>query len=66
MVFAIGAWPNVANGTTSVSAAPFPPQELSRNKRYVFALPPRYNYDFSIGWEEVEKIMKSKPLRAFD
>ena len=66
MVFAIDAWPNVANGTTSVSAAPFPPQELSRNKRYVFALPPRYNYDFSIGWEEVEKIMKSKPLRAFD
>lgn len=66
MVFAIDAWPKVANGTTNVSAAPFPPQELSRNKRYVFALPPRYNYDFSTGWEEVEKIMKSKPLRAFD
>jgi hypothetical protein len=66
MVFAGDAWPKVADGSMSVSAAPFPPQELGRNKKYVFALPPRYNYDFSTGYEEVDKIMKSKPLRGFD
>lgn len=66
MVFAAGQWPKVADETISVSAAPFPPQELGRNKRYVFALPARYNYDFSTGYEEVDKIMGSKPLQGFE
>ena len=66
MVFAAEQWPKVADETVSVSAAPFPPHELGRNKRYVFALPARYNYDFSMGYEEVDKIMGSKPLRGFD
>lgn len=66
MVFAIEEWPKVKDGRVSVSAAPFAPWELGRNKKYVFALPARYNYDFSTGWEEVDKIMKDKPLQGFD
>ena len=38
-----------------VSAAPFGPGEIGRNSRYVFALPPRYDYAFPTGYEEVEK-----------
>jgi hypothetical protein len=37
---------------------------LGRNNRYVFALPARYNFAFPEGYEEVEKILESKPLEA--
>ena len=50
----------------SVSAAPIPPSELGRNNKYVFALPARYNYSFPIGYEEVDKILKENPLKAFN
>ena len=43
-------------------AAPINPSELGRNKRYVFALPPRYNFAFPTGYEEVEEILEGKPL----
>jgi len=64
-VFTRTQWPSIQDGTRSVSAAPFPPSELGRNAKYVFALPARYNYDFSLGYEEVEKILKGNPLHAF-
>ncbi len=48
-----------------VSAAPIGPSELGRNPRYVFALPPRYNFAFEDGYQEVEEIMKTKPLHPF-
>jgi hypothetical protein len=54
----------IKHGTHNVSAAPFPPTELGRNKRYVFALPPRYDYAFLDGYLEVEEIMRGKPLKA--
>ena len=41
------------------------PSELGRNTRYVFGLPFRYNYSFPIGYEEVEKILESKPFQTF-
>lgn len=49
----------------SVSAAPIPPSEIGRNSKYVFAIPPRYNYAFPVGWEEVDKIVQNKSLWAF-
>ena len=45
------------------TAAPFGPTERGRNSLYVFATGPRYNYDFSIGYENVENIIKT--LKAF-
>jgi hypothetical protein len=63
MVFTIKQWRELGNSFT-VSAAPFPPGELGRNKKYVFALPARYNYDFLDGYEEVGKILMGKPLHA--
>ncbi len=48
-----------------VSAAPIPPSELGKNGKYVFALPARYNYAYLPGWEEVQRIIDTKPLTAF-
>jgi hypothetical protein len=65
MVFTPQQWRMIQQGTLNVSAAPFPPSELGRNRQFVFALPPRYDYAFPEGYLEVEKIMRGKPLKAF-
>jgi hypothetical protein len=65
MVFTLAEWSAVSSGTMAVSAAPFPPSELGRNARYVFALPARYNYAFPQDWQEVQDIIQSNPLHAF-
>jgi hypothetical protein len=65
MVFTLSQWNALQQLKFLVSAAPVLPTELGRNARYVFALPARYNYAFTTGWEEVEKILESKPLQAF-
>ena len=57
MVFTRKQWRDVQSEKLVVSAAPFPPGELGRNKRFVFAVPPRWDYDLSEGWEEAEKII---------
>jgi len=65
MIFTLDQWELVQEENISLGAAPIPPSELGRNDRYVFALPARYNYEFPIGFEEVEEILKSNPLHAF-
>jgi hypothetical protein len=64
MVFTQSQWLSVQAGEFYVSAAPFPPSELGRNSKYVFALPARYNYAFPKGFEEVDHILSGKPLRG--
>ena len=64
-VFTTAEWDDIASGTLITSAAPIPPAKLGANAKYVFALPPRYDYAFPKGWQEVESIMQSHPLRAF-
>jgi hypothetical protein len=61
MIFTLAQW----SQDLIVSAAPVPPSELGRNTRYVFALPPRYNFAFPDGFQEVEAIVEGKPLHAF-
>lgn len=68
MVFTQPQWGAVTNPGTpqwfSVSAAPFLPGELGHNRKYVFALPPRYNYADAKGIEEVGRIIRSHSLHA--
>lgn len=64
MVFTHAQWDSVQRADLVVSAAPFPPSELGRNEKYVFGLPPRYNYAFPTGFEEVEQILKSGAFHA--
>lgn len=66
LVFTIAQWNAYLNEEFSVSAAPIVASELGRNNKYVFALPPRWNYDYSEGYVEAENIIKSNPLKAFD
>ena len=62
MVFTLSQWSALKAQKFYVSAAPIPPSELGRNTQYLFALPPRYNYAFPAGWQEVEKILEGKPF----
>ena len=64
MVFTLQQWQDLQQNKFAVSAAPIPPSELGQNSRYVFALPPRYNFAFLPGYQEVEQILQGKPLHA--
>jgi hypothetical protein len=64
MVFTRAQWRSLQHEEFHVSAAPIGPSELGRNRRYVFGLPPRFDYAFPTGYEEVEQILSSNPLRG--
>ena len=66
LVFTINQWNSYTAGNFSVSAAPFAASELGRNNVYVFALPPRWDFDYSKGYQEAQSIVKSNPLKTFD
>lgn len=65
LIFTLAQWNSYMADNFSVSAAPFPASELGRNNKYVFALPPRWDYDYSKGYEEAQTIVKSKPLAPY-
>lgn len=65
MVFTIDQWNDLQSEKFHIGAAPIGPSELGRNSRYIFALPARYNYAFPPGYEEVDRIIQSHPLKAF-
>jgi hypothetical protein len=66
MVFTTAQWDALQKEEFHIGAAPVGPSELGRNSKYVFALPARYNFAFPEGYEEVEQILKGKPLRAIE
>lgn len=63
MVFTISQWNSLEQDKFHIGAAPVNPRELGRNNKYVFSLPARYNFAFPTGYEEVEKILESKPIK---
>ena len=66
MVFSHAQWDSLQRGEYAVSAASVGPSELGRNRKYVFAEPPRMiDSDNMLGWKEVVEIMHSHPLHAF-
>lgn len=66
MIFTFSQWSQIVHEELIVSAAPMIPSEICRNSKYVFALPPRYNYAFITGYEEVEDILNGNPINAID
>ncbi len=66
MIFTIWQWNDLQSEKFHIGAAPIGPSELARNSVYVFALPARYNFAFPPGYEEVDQIMQSGPLKAFE
>jgi hypothetical protein len=66
LVFTIAQWNAYLAENFSVSAAPIQASELSRNNTYVFALPPRWDFDYSLGYAEADTIIAGNPLHAFN
>ena len=64
MIFTPAQWDLVQEEKISLGAAPIGPTEIARNDSYIFAIPARYNFAFLTGFEEVEKIIESKPLHT--
>ena len=66
MVFTVAQWNSYVAGNFSVSAAPILATELGRNNLYVFTFPPRWDFDYSEGYQEAQDIIKSNPLKTFN
>ncbi len=65
MVFTLKQWSDMISDKFHIGAAPVNPSEIARNKKYVFAIPARYNFSYLTGYEEVDKIIQSKPIKTF-
>lgn len=65
LIFTLAQWNDYFAEKFSVSAAPIQARELDRNNIYVFALPPRWDFDYREGFAEAEAIVASNPLRAY-
>ncbi|CAN7765567.1 copper amine oxidase N-terminal domain-containing protein [Paenibacillus sp. LjRoot153] len=63
LVFAVDQWNELQQDKFHIGAAPIGPSELTRNDKYVFALPARYNFAYPDGYQEVEDILKSNPIQ---
>jgi hypothetical protein len=66
LIFTIPQWNAYIAEDFSVSAAPIAASELARNNKYVFALPPRWDFDYSLGYKEAEDIIAGNPFHTFD
>lgn len=64
MVFTRAQWELAEKNGYGFGAAPVGPSEIGRNARYVFALPPRYNYDLSMGWQDVDDLIREHAVNA--
>ncbi len=62
-VFTLDQWNALQQEEFFIGAAPIGPKELTRNDKYVFALPARYNFAFPDGYEEVEDILNGNPIQ---
>jgi Antirepressor regulating drug resistance, predicted signal transduction N-terminal membrane component len=63
MVFTTAQWNALQQFEFATSAAPIGSSELGRDSKYVFALPPRYNFAFLPGYQEVQTIVAGNPLK---
>lgn len=66
LIFTIKQWNEYLTESFTVSAAPIQAKQLGRNDTYVFALPPRWDFDYLLGVEEAENIFSGNPLKVFN
>lgn len=65
MIFRPTQWKLVEADNLAVSAAPIGPDEVGRNKNYVFALPPRWiGFTDAGGQDEVQALMSQHPFES--
>jgi hypothetical protein len=63
LIFTADQWNELQQEKFHLGAAPMGPKLLTRNDKYVFALPARYNFAFLDGYQEVEDILASNPIQ---
>lgn len=61
MIFSLAQWEAVEQGSFVFGASGLGPSEIGRNRKYVFAILPRFNPDVA-GVREVELILQHGPL----
>ena len=61
MIFSLAQWEAVEQGAFVFGASQVSPSEIGRNRKYVFAIFPRFNPDVA-GVREVELILQHGPL----
>jgi hypothetical protein len=66
LILSPAQWRLVSTEQLSLGAAPIGPSMLASNSEYVFALPARYNYDFSQGFEELDAAIRSGAVTAVE
>jgi hypothetical protein len=66
LVFTSAQWASYQKENFFISAAPIKASELGANNKYIFALPARWDFDYSEGYKEAQYIIKGNPLRAFN
>ena len=66
LVFTVEQWNSYLAEDYSISAAPILASELARNSKYVFALPPRWDFNYKLDYQEAQNIFAGKPLKTFD
>lgn len=65
-IYTTDQWALRVAGQYSVGAAGVLGLETARNSQYVFNLPPRFNYAFPEGWEDVDLILRCYPIVTFE
>jgi hypothetical protein len=63
MVFTLRQWDSVEHSDFFMNGAAVRPSELGRNRKYAFALPPRFDDSDLAGLKEVEEILQRGSLR---
>ena len=66
LVFTTSQWDSYLAENFSIGAAPIKASELARNNTYVFALPARWDFDYSLGYKEAQDIIKNNPIQGFN
>ena len=66
LIFTTSQWNSYVAENFSIGAAPIKASELARNNKYVFALPARWDFDYSLGYQEAESIIQTNPLHSFN
>lgn len=64
LIFTPSQWQRVKSEALSLGAAPMGPSSLASNSAFVFALPARYNYDFSKGFEALDAALHAGAVTA--
>lgn len=66
LIFTIQQWDTYLKEDFFIGAAPIKATELARNNTYIFALPARWDFDYSLDYKDAQAIIASNPLHTIN